>query len=227
MSGTFDTIAEPLRGELSAAADTWDAAGNTARLWNGDASLWTGADESRWLGWLSAPADILRDMPALQAFAAEVRAEGFRHVLLLGMGGSSLCPEVLAETFGQLTGGPRIHVLDSTDPAQVAAVDASVDLAHTLVIVSSKSGSTLEPNIFQAYFFARMRDGHRCGAGRPSLRRDHRSRFETGRRRDPRGLQAHLLRRALDWRALLGTFAVRRRPGRRDGAGPDALAGRR
>ena len=158
MSGTFDTIAEPLRGELSAAADTWDAAGNTARLWNGDASLWTGADESRWLGWLSAPADILRDMPALQAFAAEVRAEGFRHVLLLGMGGSSLCPEVLAETFGQLTGGPRIHVLDSTDPAQVAAVDASVDLAHTLVIVSSKSGSTLEPNIFQAYFFARMRE---------------------------------------------------------------------
>ncbi len=158
MSGTFDTIAEPLRGELAAAADKWDAAGNTARLWNGDATLWTGADESRWLGWLSAPADILRDTPALQAFAAEVRAEEFRHVLLLGMGGSSLCPEVLAETFGQLTGGPRLHVLDSTDPAQVAAVEASVDLAHTLVIVSSKSGSTLEPNIFQAYFYARMRD---------------------------------------------------------------------
>src|SRR4029079_2426705 len=89
-------------------------------------------------------------------FGAEVRSEGLRHVLLLGMGGSSLCPEVLSETFGQLPGGPRVHVLDSTDPAQVAAVDASVDLSRTLVIVASKSGSTLEPNIFQAYFYQRM-----------------------------------------------------------------------
>ncbi len=156
MSGTFDAIAEPLRGELVAAAAAWDASNNTARLWKKDASLWTSADESKWLGWLSAPEDLARDLPSLQAFGAEVRSDGLRHVLLLGMGGSSLCPEVLSETFGQLPGGPRVHVLDSTDPAQVAAVDASVDLSRTLVIVASKSGSTLEPNIFHAYFYQRM-----------------------------------------------------------------------
>ncbi len=156
MSGTFDTIAEPLRGELQVAADAWDAARNTARLWRRDASLWTDADESRWLGWLSAADDFAREIGELQAFSTELRAEGVRHVLLLGMGGSSLCPEVLAETFGQLPGGPRLHVLDSTVPAQVAALEGDVDLAHTLVIVASKSGSTLEPNIFLAYFFDRM-----------------------------------------------------------------------
>jgi transaldolase / glucose-6-phosphate isomerase len=156
MSGTFDAIAEPLRGELVAAATAWDASSGTSRLWKKDASLWTNSDESRWLGWLSAPEDIARELPALRAFGAEVRGEGLRHVLLLGMGGSSLCPEVLGETFGQLPGGPRLHVLDSTDPAQVAAIDASVDLARTLVIVASKSGSTLEPNIFHAYFHQRM-----------------------------------------------------------------------
>jgi transaldolase/glucose-6-phosphate isomerase len=156
VSGTFDTIAEPLRGELQVAADAWDAARNTARLWRRDASLWTGADESRWLGWLSAADDFARDIGELQAFSTELRAEGMRHVLLLGMGGSSLCPEVLAETFGQLPGGPRLHVLDSTVPAQVAALEGDVDLAHTLVIVASKSGSTLEPNIFHEYFFDRM-----------------------------------------------------------------------
>ena len=79
-----------------------------------------------------------------------------RHLLLLGMGGSSLCPEVLAETFGQLAGGPKLHVLDSTVPAQVAAIEHEVDLPRTLVVVASKSGSTLEPNIFHAHFFDRM-----------------------------------------------------------------------
>jgi transaldolase/glucose-6-phosphate isomerase len=72
------------------------------------------------------------------------------------MGGSSLCPEVLAETFGPLPGGPRLHVLDSTVPAQVAAVEREVDLLRTLFIVASKSGTTLEPNIFNAYFYERM-----------------------------------------------------------------------
>jgi transaldolase/glucose-6-phosphate isomerase len=156
VSGTFDTIAEPLRGELQVAGDAWDAARNTERLWRRDASLWTGADESQWLGWLSAADDFARDIGELQEFGTELRAEGVRHVLLLGMGGSSLCPEVLAETFGQLPGGPRLHVLDSTVPAQVTALEGDVDLAHTLVIVASKSGSTLEPNIFHAYFFDRM-----------------------------------------------------------------------
>ena len=156
MSGTFDTVAEPLRGELQLAADAWDNARNTARLWARDASLWTGSDEARWLGWLTAADDFAREISNLQAFCSEIRAEGLRHVLLLGMGGSSLCPEVLAETFGQLAGGPKLHVLDSTVPAQVAAIEHEVELPRTLVIVASKSGSTLEPNIFHAHFYERM-----------------------------------------------------------------------
>jgi len=156
VSGTFDTVAEPLRGELQLAADAWDNARNTARLWARDASLWTGSDEARWLGWLTAADDFAREISNLQAFCSEIRAEGLRHVLLLGMGGSSLCPEVLAETFGQLAGGPKLHVLDSTVPAQVAAIEHEVDLPRTLVVVASKSGSTLEPNIFKAHFYERI-----------------------------------------------------------------------
>jgi transaldolase/glucose-6-phosphate isomerase len=156
VSGTFDTVAEPLRGELQLAADAWDGSRNTARLWARDASLWTGADEARWLGWLTGPQDFAHELGELQAFAAELRAEGLGHLLLLGMGGSSLCPEVLAETFGQLPGGPKLHVLDSTVPAQVAAIERELDLPRTLIIVASKSGSTLEPNIFHAYFYDRM-----------------------------------------------------------------------
>ena len=186
MSGTFDAIAEPLRGELIAAADAWDAAGNTGRLWNRNASLWTGADEAKWLGWLSGPDDIARELTSLQGFGAELRADGIRDLLLLGMGGSSLCPEVLSETFGQLPGGPRLHVLDSTDPTQVALVESRVDLSRAIVIVASKSGSTLEPNIFQAYFFQRMVE--RVGAAQAGRRfiaiTDPGSRLETVAARD-------------------------------------------
>ena len=152
----FDQLPQPLRAEVEVAAAAWSAADSTRRLWAADASLWTGADESRWLGWLNAPADAAAATPALEAFAAEVRTSGFTDVLLLGMGGSSLCPEVLAESFGTQANWPRMHVLDSTDPAQVAALERRVPLATTLVIVASKSGSTLEPNIFSAYFFDRM-----------------------------------------------------------------------
>jgi hypothetical protein len=117
------------------------------------------------------------------------------------MGGSSLCPEVLSETFGQLPGGPRVHVLDSTDPAQVAAVDASVDLSHTLVIVASKSGSTLEPNIFHAYFYQRMVEAvgaanagrHFIGITDPGSKPD---------RRRARRLPAHRCRHAEHRRTL-------------------------
>ena len=152
----FDQLPQPLRGDVEIAAAAWTSADSTRRLWARDASLWTGADEDRWLGWLSAPADAAAATPALEAFAQHVRADGFTDVLLLGMGGSSLCPEVLAESFGPQAGSPRLHVLDSTDPAQVESLDRRVPLASTLVIVASKSGSTLEPNIFSAYFFDRM-----------------------------------------------------------------------
>jgi glucose-6-phosphate isomerase len=136
--------------------DDFRASGKVKRLWQRDASLWTGEDEAKWLGWLGIVDDQLANVAKLKAFADEVKSAGFSDILLLGMGGSSLCPEVLALTFAQTPGFPRLHILDSTDPAQIRSVEKKVDLAKTLFIVSSKSGSTLEPNIYKQYFFERV-----------------------------------------------------------------------
>src|SRR5579871_5854 len=127
------------------------------RLWQRDASLWTGSDESNWLGWLDILDEQIAQQDQLSRLAKEVQQRGFQDVLLLGMGGSSLCPEVLRLTFGRTTHFPNLHVLDSTDPAQVKAFEHQIDIAKTLFIVSSKSGSTLEPNIFKQYFFERTK----------------------------------------------------------------------
>jgi transaldolase/glucose-6-phosphate isomerase len=135
----------------------WRASGRVRRLWQHDASLWTGEDEANWLGWLDVTGEQLANAAKLKEFADEVKSAGFSDILLLGMGGSSLCPEVLALTFGQTPGFPRLHILDSTDPAQIRTVEKKLDLAKTLFIVSSKSGSTLEPNIYKQYFFERVR----------------------------------------------------------------------
>ncbi|MGB0110658.1 MAG: bifunctional transaldolase/phosoglucose isomerase, partial [Terriglobales bacterium] len=131
----------------------WRASGKVRRLWQGDASLWTGDDEANWLGWLGITDEQLAGAAKFSDLANEVRSAGFSDILLLGMGGSSLCPEVLALTFPQTPGFPRLHILDSTDPAQIRSVEKKVNLAKTLFIVSSKSGSTLEPNIYKQYFF--------------------------------------------------------------------------
>jgi len=127
------------------------------RLWQRDATLWSGADEANWLGWLDIVEEQVAQQDQLQKLAKEIQARGFQHVLLLGMGGSSLCPEVLRMTFGRITHYPTLHVLDSTDPAQVKFFEHQIDIPKTLFIVSSKSGSTLEPNIFKQYFFERTR----------------------------------------------------------------------
>jgi glucose-6-phosphate isomerase len=134
----------------------WQTSGKVRRLWQQDATLWTGEDEAKWLGWLGIADEQLADAAKLKALADEVKGAGFSDILLLGMGGSSLCPEVLALTFAQTRGFPRLHILDSTDPAQIRSVEKKVDLARTLCIVSSKSGSTLEPNIYKQYFFERV-----------------------------------------------------------------------
>jgi transaldolase / glucose-6-phosphate isomerase len=137
--------------------DDWRAAGKVRRLWQRDASLWTGTDEANWLGWLGITEDQITHGEDLRRVAEEAKNEGFKHVLLLGMGGSSLCPEVLRMTFGKIAGFPELQVLDSTDPAQIKAFEGKVDLAKTLFVVSSKSGTTLEPNIFKQYFFERVK----------------------------------------------------------------------
>src|SRR4029077_5187290 len=143
------TVAASVKSEVN----NWRAEGKVSRLWERDASLWSDSDEGNWLGWLTIADDPRAHLHQLTAVAEDARKGGFSHVLLLGMGGSSLCPEVLKMTFGKIAGAPELYVLDSTDPAQIKALEEKVDLANTLFIVSSKSGSTLEPNIFKQYFF--------------------------------------------------------------------------
>jgi len=166
LCGMEATLPKPLATDVKAVLEDWRKHGKLRDLWAYDASLWTGADEAKWLGWLRVVDDRTADLPALQAFQDEIKAEGFQHILLLGMGGSSLGPEVLAETFGKQPGFPELLILDSTDPAQIAALHARVDLAKTLCIVSSKSGGTLEPNIFKAYFWDAMKSAVGEKAGR-------------------------------------------------------------
>jgi transaldolase/glucose-6-phosphate isomerase len=147
------TLPAELEKLVAVSLEAWRRDGNVRRLWARDASLWTGADEANWLGWL----DIAREQSAradsLLRLADDVSRQGFSNAVLLGMGGSSLGPEVLAETFGRQNGHPELLVLDSTDPAQIRTIESKIDPARTLFIVSSKSGSTLEPNILKQYFF--------------------------------------------------------------------------
>lgn len=140
-------------GPVDADVQEWQTQGKLRRLWNRESGLWTGADENRWLGWLESVAEQRAKSERLLALAADVRRGDFRHVLLLGMGGSSLAPEVMRATFGVVEGFPDLHVLDSTVPAQVETVSGALDLRRTLFIVASKSGGTLEPNAFVQYFY--------------------------------------------------------------------------
>jgi transaldolase/glucose-6-phosphate isomerase len=159
-AGRINRLTYSLPGPQAAAVTDslteWRSQRKMRRLWGRDASVWTGKDEAHWLGWLGVTNDQLADIDRLTELAATVRSAGFSDALLLGMGGSSLGPEVLKMTFGKIPGFPELHVLDSTDPAQVRTFENKVDLEKTLFIVSSKSGSTLEPNIFKQYFFDRV-----------------------------------------------------------------------
>ncbi len=148
--------------------EEWRRAGNGRRLWDSDAKLWTGADEAKWLGWLDIVDEQRARLAALDQLKEEIGQQNYSHVLLLGMGGSSLGPEVLAKTFGRQAGWPELLILDSTDPAQIRTFESKIDPARTLFIVSSKSGSTLEPNILKQYFFARVAAA--IGAGKAASR---------------------------------------------------------
>jgi transaldolase / glucose-6-phosphate isomerase len=150
-------LPENLAKAVQTTLDDWNAHGKAKRLWARDASLWTNTDESKWLAWLGITEDQISNQLAFKRISEDVRAAGFTHAVLLGMGGSSLCVEVLKLTFGKIQSHPEVLILDSTDPAQIREVESSVDLARTIFIVSSKSGSTLEPNIFKQYFFERVK----------------------------------------------------------------------
>lgn len=145
-----------LDASVRSAIEDWKAHNKIQRLWARDASLWTGKDEGNWLGWLGVTEEQAAHISQFKQLADEIRSAGFTHAVLLGMGGSSLCVEVFEKTFGRGVGAPKMHVLDSTDPAQIRDIEAAIDIARTIFIVASKSGSTLEPNIFKQYFYERV-----------------------------------------------------------------------
>ena len=139
---------------VETSTEEWRKSAKIRRLWKKDKSVWTGHDEDKWLGWLTSPAAEKAKLADYNEFSAWVVKQGFTDAVVLGMGGSSLGPEVFAQTFAQTFGFPRLRVLDSTDPAQVRDMTATIDIAKTLFIVSSKSGGTTEPNVMKDYFFA-------------------------------------------------------------------------
>jgi glucose-6-phosphate isomerase len=147
-----------LRGTMDQAAADWTSNNKVARFWQKDPSLWTNEGEEKWLGWIDIVERQQADLATYAALGAEVETSDFQSILLLGMGGSSLCPEVLSVTFGQQPGFPELRIVDSTDPEQVWTARNDVNLANTLVVVASKSGSTLEPNVLKQYFFNEMKE---------------------------------------------------------------------
>jgi transaldolase/glucose-6-phosphate isomerase len=147
-----------LGGELAKAVakdtEEWRASAKIRRLWQHDKDVWTGTDEDKWLGWMTSAAKA--DIADYEDYAHRVKGQHFSDAVVLGMGGSSLGPEVLAMTFPKKEGFPKLHVLDSTDPAAVRSMEARIDIKNTVFIVSSKSGSTTEPNAMKDYFYDRV-----------------------------------------------------------------------
>ena len=165
-SYSVGALEEPVKTQLAA----FRKSNFVRRLWSKDASLWhqdPGHQKiiRNALGWLNITEQQIANIHKLNELGESIKSAGFKHLLLLGMGGSSLCPEVFRMTFGVVDGYPELHVLDSTVPAQVRSFDQQVDLSKTLCIVASKSGSTTEPLVFQKYFYERMRQvvGEKAG----------------------------------------------------------------
>lgn len=155
------------------------------RLWARDATLWKHDEAHRRiiekaLGWLSVPAEVRDQVGALAEMADEVRVDGIRHVVVLGMGGSSLAAEVLSRVFGSRDGYPDLRILDSTDPDAVLAVERELDLSETLFLVASKSGGTTETASFHAYFWRLMQrhSGDRAGRHFIAITDEHTSLHE-------------------------------------------------
>ena len=153
----------PLAPSVADVLGDLDRARAVERVWAGDHTLWAGdpGEITNRLGWLTVAGEMGVQAAAIEAFAVSVAADGVDDVVLLGMGGSSLGAEVLAATLGGRAGYPRLTILDTTDPVEIAAVEAALDLGHTLFVVASKSGTTLETVSQLAYFRDRAPDGAR------------------------------------------------------------------
>ena len=153
----MSSLPEDLAQALAAEVRSWEDGLKVVRLWDRDPTLWTDSDEDRWLGWLQSPEHQLGALAELDVVAPSAFDGAFDDVVVLGMGGSSLCPDVLRLSFGQQDGAPHLRVLDTTDPAQIQSLEQQVGLDRTLFIVSSKSGTTLESDLLLRYFLDRVR----------------------------------------------------------------------
>ena len=154
----------PLADRLNSAIHEAAQAGVAKRIWRKDASLWKTDEASHKqirnsLGWLTVPDEMIGVSGELIEFAEMIRGRGFRHVMVCGMGGSSLCPEVLARTFGPQPGFPELLVLDSTDPDVIARFRDQIDIDHCLFVIASKSGTTTEPTVFYKYWYDEVSKG--------------------------------------------------------------------
>lgn len=161
LQDSFQLSPGPLIDTLAASSDAAERA--AAGLMRREPATWSEAPAvqqkiARRLGWLDSPALMADSLVRLQTFAEAVKHDGFTDVALLGMGGSSLAPEVLRAVLGVAPGWPRLHMLDSTDPAAVRA--AATPPEHTLYLISSKSGTTIEPNVLAAHFRRTLEDAH-------------------------------------------------------------------
>ena len=152
--GVMD-LPDELDAEITAAATEWETDALLGRVWFRDSDVWTGHDESRWLGWLDVPEDPTVVAARLKAFREQLTKDSIRCVVLLGMGGSTLFPDMIRQVF-EAKGDIEFRILDSTDPAQIRTFESTIDLEHTVFVVSSKSGTTLETRMFYEYFMSRL-----------------------------------------------------------------------
>ncbi len=168
--GQTAVFSEEYSGAVQATLEGFERDGAIKRMWAKDASLWKSEPDAakiidNALGWLTVAGVVGPHAAELKAFAAEVAKEGFKHVVVMGMGGSSLCVEVLRKTSPPVAGRPTLLVLDSTVPATIRRIEGQIDPAKTLFVVSSKSGTTTEPSVFYAYFFGLVKQAKGDKAG--------------------------------------------------------------
>ena len=178
LNGMEPALPEAQKKTVTDSIEKARAAAWSRRLWAKDASVWTNGDEGKWLGWLAAGQGKQVDFAQLKKVAEKAR--GHKDVVLLGMGGSSLGPEVLAEIIGAAPGYPTVHALDSTDPGQISTVASKIDPKQAMFLVASKSGSTMEPELLREYFWELSgKDGSRFvavtdpGSKLEKVARDH------------------------------------------------------
>lgn len=157
----MEFVPGPLSDRVDRAIEEAQASDVVKRIWRKDAALWK-TDEAankiikNALGWLTVPDEMIGVADELLEFADLIRRRGFRHVMVCGMGGSSLCPEVLARTFGHQAGFPELLVLDSTDPDVLASFSERIEIEHCLFVIASKSGTTTEPTVFYKFWYDQL-----------------------------------------------------------------------